>query len=256
MILVIDVGNTNVDFAFYEGKNMVKRWWRPTANSQIQTSKQIKQNKAKIEKVIISSVVPAVDQRLKRAVQRLWGIKPHFVTAENISGIRVRVRKKKEVGADRVVDALAAYKLYGGPAIIVDFGTATTFDVITANGEYLGGAIAPGISLARDALYNQTAKLPKIAIQAPKLVIGNDTESAMQSGLVYGYVAMVEGMIGRIITEFRKQKVESRKRKAGVNVIATGGLARLICKYTNIVDKIDDNLTLEGLRMIGEELDD
>lgn len=270
MLLTIDVGNSNIVFGLFNGKKLL--WVRRclTSNIQLPTSKQLRQNGTKISKVTISSVVPAIDQRLKREVQKLWGIKPHFVTAENIQGIKVKLKNKKEIGADRVVDALAAYKLYGGPVIVVDFGTATTFDVISAKGEYLGGAIAPGVLLARDALHEQTAKLPRIAIKAPRSVIGNDTLSAMQSGLVYGYVAMVEGMVERIKSKIpsdrdwisrtsgrgqtSKSQTNHKSKSPNLNpkVIATGGLARLICKESDIVDKIDDNLTLEGLRLIGE----
>jgi type III pantothenate kinase len=159
----------------------------------------------------------------------------------------MKVKKRNEVGADRVVNALAAYKLYGAPAIVIDFGTATTFDVISAKGEYWGGAIAPGINLARDALYHQTAKLPKVEIKAPRKVIGTDTVSAMQSGLVYGYVAMVEGMLQRI-------KCQMSNDKCQMKVIATGGYAPLICKYTNMVDCVDQDLTLKGLRLAGQNL--
>jgi len=208
MLLAIDVGNTNITFGLFDERKLVKQWRCLTDKLLVPSSK------FPVTSVVICSVVPSLDQRIKAKVQRLFNVKPFFVTAENITGIKVKVKNKKEVGADRVVDALAAYKLYGGPCIVVDFGTATTFDVVSAKGEYLGGAIAPGISLARDALYHQTAKLPKVEIKAPKNVIGKDTVSAMQSGLVYGYVSMVEGMI-------RKLKVE--RRALNVSVVATGG---------------------------------
>jgi len=234
MLLAIDVGNTNITFGLFDEKKLVKQWRCLTVSLRVPSSKFL------VTRVIICSVVPSLDQRLKTKVQRLFGIKPFFVTAENITGIKVKIKNKTEVGADRVVDALAAYEIYGGPCVVVDFGTATTFDVVTAQGEYIGGAIAPGIALARDALYNQTAKLPKVDIKAPKNVIGKDTVSAMQSGLVYGYVAMVEGMLQRI--------------KCQMKVIATGGYAPLICKYTDAIDCVDQDLTLKGLRLAGESL--
>lgn len=205
-------------------------------------------DKCQINEVIICSVVPDVERKLKAEIRKQLAVVPYFVTAENIPGIKVRMRKISEVGADRVVDALAAYTLYGGPCIVVDFGTATTFDVVSAKGEYLGGAIAPGISLARDALYSQTAKLPKVEIKAPRNVIGKDTVSAMQSGLVYGYVALVEGMVEKLAMAYRPIDLQAHRPK----VIATGGYAQLICKYTRVVDTIDQELTLKGLRMIGE----
>jgi type III pantothenate kinase len=166
------------------------------------------------------------------------------VNSRNIP-LKIRVKKPAEVGADRLVDALAANKLYGGPAIIIDFGTATTFDVINQDGEYLGGAIAPGILLARDTLHERTAKLPKIELKAPQSVIGRDTIEAMRSGLVFGYVAMVEGMVERMRLATRDSRLK---------VIATGGLAQLICKYTDVIDIIDDKLTLKGLRLTAELL--
>ncbi|MFH1684583.1 MAG: type III pantothenate kinase, partial [Candidatus Margulisiibacteriota bacterium] len=209
--------------------------------------------KHQVTSVIICSVVPTVNKKLSVMSYELFGIKPYFVTAENIPGLKVKFKNKKEVGADRVVDALAAFKLYGGPCIVVDFGTATTFDVISGKGEYLGGAIAPGISLARDALYNQTAKLPRVEVKAPKSVIGKDTVSAMQSGLVYGYVAMVEGMVKKLQTANYKLQGNQKPKTSKMRIIATGGYAPLICKYTKVVDTIDQELTLKGLQMIGEK---
>ena len=234
-ILTIDAGNTTVHFGLFEGKRLVKDWRIGTDRlSEYLPAGRHGQN---IRKVVVASVVPAAGKILRKQFPQAV-----FVNRQNVP-LKVRVKNPAEVGADRLVDALAAYKLYGGPAIIVDFGTATTFDVITARGEYLGGAIAPGILLARDTLHERTAKLPRIELKAPKSVIGRDTIEAMRSGLVFGYVGMVEGMVRRI-----KEKVKSKK----VKVIATGGLAKLICKYTDIVDIIDDKLTLKGLRLIAE----
>jgi len=239
MILAIDVGNTNIVFGLYRGKKLIKQWRFCVFDYKLP------QIKFEILAIIVSSVVPSFNFRLKKELKKQYGKTAYFVSAENIPGIKVALKNKKEIGADRVVDALAAYTLYKGPVIIVDFGTATTFDLVSAQGEYLGGAIAPGVNLARDALYEHAAKLPKIKIKAPKQVIGKDTVSAMQSGLVFGYVAMVEGMIGKF-------KAQSAKFKTA-KVIATGGLAPLICKYAKVVDTIDTELTLKGLRLIGEE---
>ncbi|MBU1026792.1 MAG: type III pantothenate kinase, partial [Candidatus Margulisbacteria bacterium] len=176
MILTIDIGNTCIVFGLFKGKKLVREWRFPTSKFKIPKINH------KIKAVIVASVVPGMDRKLSVELRAKGLPNPFFVTAQNVPGLKVKLKNKREIGADRVVDALAAHRLYGGPVIIVDFGTATTFDVVSSKGEYLGGAIAPGISLARDALYNQTAKLPKVEVRAPKSVIGKDTVSAMQSG--------------------------------------------------------------------------
>ncbi len=238
MILVVDLGNTNIVFGLYKGKKLVKQW-----RFSVYAFKFPK-IKSSISAIVVSNVVPSLSVKLKKGLKKHYGISAYFVTAKNIPGIKVRPKNKAEIGADRVVNALAAYTLYKGPIIIVDFGTATTFDLISAKGEYVGGAIAPGINLARNALYEHAAKLPKVKIQAPKNIIGKNTVSAMQSGLIFGYVSMVEGMV---------QKIKKQTTK-NIQVIATGGLAPLICKYTTVVDTIDTELTLKGLRIIGNAL--
>ncbi|MBN2058713.1 MAG: type III pantothenate kinase [Candidatus Saganbacteria bacterium] len=239
MILTIDLGNTNIVFGLFKGKKLIDVW-------RCRTSKlKIKNVKERIDAVIICSVVPALNNKLKSLIRRQFGLAPAFVTARNIPGLKVRLKNKREIGADRVVDALAAYELYGGPAIIVDFGTATTLDLVSSRGEYLGGVIAPGVLLARDALYERAAKLPRITVKAPKKVLGRDTVSAMQSGLVHGYVSLIEGLVARL-------KKEQGTRQC--LVVATGGLAGLICKHTDVIDRIDRHLTLKGLAMIGAEI--
>lgn len=249
MILTIDIGNTNIVFGLFNGKELIREWRFPAEKLRIPKIK------SKISAVIVASVVPSLNRKLKTEIRRQFKCNPFFVTAKNIPGLKVGLKKKGEIGADRVVNALAAYNLYGGPAIVVDFGTATTFDLISAKGEYLGGAIAPGIDLARDALYEQAAKLPRIKISAPKGIIGKDTVSAMQSGLVYGYVAMVEGMVNRIKRQITSSKFQTIPKSQNIKVIATGGLAKLICKHTKVVDRIDEKLTLKGLRMIADDLE-
>jgi type III pantothenate kinase len=234
MILAIDIGNTSVHFGIFRGKRLVREWRVATARiSKYRT----RLSAGKVRDIIVSSVVPRASKVVKR-----WFPKARFVNYKSI-GIKAKVRKPSEVGVDRLVNALAVHKLFGGPAVIVDFGTATTFDIINAKGEYLGGAIAPGILLARDTLHERTAKLPRVELKAPRQVVGRSTVEAMRSGLVYGYVAMVEGMVQRI-----KSKVKSQKSK--MKIIATGGLAKLICKYTKVVDIIDEKLTLKGLNLI------
>lgn len=243
MILTIDIGNTCTNIGIFKKNKIIKEWQVPT--HKILKYQKIKKEISKyhnIRSVIVSSVVPWADK-----IVRKWFKKAIFVNHKNI-GIKIKVKNPSEVGADRLVNALAAYKLFGGSTIVVDFGTATTFDVISAKGEYLGGAIAPGILLARDILYEKTAKLPKISIKAPRNIIGKTTLEAMRSGLVFGYVAMIEGMVQRF-----KSKIQNSKFK--IKVIATGGLAKLICKFTKVIDKIDQKLTLKGLKIIGERID-
>jgi len=234
MLLAIDVGNSTTCFGLFEKGKLKKEWlfetkrlygWEPSgAIAQLP--------------VIVSSVVPKADAILKNKL-----FKPQFVNAGNIKGLKVKVKNKKEVGADRVVNAYAAAQLYGAPAIVVDFGTATTFDIVSKKGEYLGGAIAPGILLTRDVLHERTAKLPRIEIKPPRDIIGNSTVEAMRSGLLYGYAAMVEGMLMRF-----KAKLGGK-----VNVVATGGMSKLIGKYARGIDIIDEKLTLKGLNLIWQK---
>lgn len=228
MLLAIDIGNTNIVFGLFKGKKLVKTWRFPTYKYSLPQIKGL-------EQVIVCSVVPKIDRSIKLKLKKKYGVDAYFVNANNIP-LKIKLKNKKEIGADRVVDAYAALKLYGAPVIVVDFGTATTFDVVDEKGSYVGGLIAPGVYMARDALYLKTAKLPKVEIKKPKLLIGNDTVSAMQSGLYYGYIALVEGMINKL----KKAKV-----------VATGGLAGLICKGTRVIDTIDKDLTLKGLYLIG-----
>lgn len=241
MLLAIDLGNTNVVFGLFRNRRLIREWRYPTKKFRVPKIR------SKVRAVVVASVVPCLNRKLKSRIRREFGCPSFWVTAKNIPGLWVRPKNKREIGADRVVDALAALTLYKGPLVVVDFGTATTFDAISTRGEYLGGAIAPGVVLARDALYEQAAKLPRVKISAPKGVIGKNTVSAMQSGLVYGYVAMVEGMVKRMKSEILNPKSETK-------VIATGGLSKLICKYTKVVDKIDTRLTLKGLQIIGERI--
>jgi len=244
LLLAIDIGNTSVNFGLFRGEKLVKEWRIPTRIPPLPLGEGSRLKGVSgegLRRVIVSSVVPRANRVIKN-----WFPKAKFVNHKNI-GIKVKVRKPSEVGVDRLVNALAASKLYGCPAIVIDFGTATTFDVVSAKGEYLGGVIAPGILLSRDILHERTAKLPKIKIAAPKRVIGNDTISAMQSGLVYGYVAMVEGMVQRIKCQMSNVPPLADQ----IKVVATGGLAKLICKHTGVVDIIDTKLTLKGLRLLG-----
>jgi type III pantothenate kinase len=197
----------------------------------------------KIRRVIIASVVPPLDPVLHEMVSTYFSLKPHFVTHEN-AGIPVLYDDPREVGADRIVNAVAVIHKYGKPAIVVDFGTATTFDAITSDGEYRGGVIAPGIVISAEALYEHAAKLPRIEIQKPPNVIGSSTTGSMQSGLFYGYVALVDGIIVRM------------KKELGANsrVIGTGGQAPFISQETKSIEIVDPNLTLDGLQLVAAHL--
>ena len=239
MLLVIDVGNTATTFGLFQGIKLRKVWRVATAKLGTKGLRGLKG----IKEVIIGSVVPKASKTLKRRFPKAKFVNYHDV------GLKVKLKKPAEVGIDRLVNALATIKMYGAPAIIVDFGTATTFDVVSARGEYLGGAIAPGIMLSRDILHERTAKLPKVDIKTPRSVVGRSTVEAMQSGLVLGYVAMVEGMISRIKSSRYPCLPAGRALPVtrSLKVIATGGLARLICKQTDVIDIIDDDLTLYGL---------
>jgi len=251
MILVLDVGNTNIVLGVFERKKLV-RSWRISTNKDKTADEygiQIRVlfhyaniSHEDIEAIVISSVVPPVMHALEGMAVKYFGVKPLVVGPGVKTGMPIKYDNPKEVGADRIVNAIAALELYGGPLIIVDFGTATTFDAISKNGEYLGGAIAPGIGISTEALYTRAAKLPRIELIKPKTVIGKDTVSSMQSGIIFGFVGQTDGIITRI------------KREMGgkVYVVATGGLAELISMESGHVDKVNVNLTLEGLRIIYE----
>jgi type III pantothenate kinase len=245
MFLTVDIGNTTTRFGVFQGKTLRKTWIVKTADLNIwKPDKKIMQIKT-----IIASVVPKADKVLRKKLPQVVFIKPG-----RFKRMRIRIRNRKEVGADRVVNAYAAWKLYGAPAIVVDFGTATTFDIISKKGEYLGGAIAPGILLTRDVLHERTAKLPRIEIQAPRKIIGDSTKEAMRSGLLYGYVALVEGMLSRFKKVLGPRRARSSRPRSYVRVVGTGGLAKLIGKYAKGIDIIDQDLTLKGLREIANEL--
>lgn len=245
MLLAIDVGNTSIHAGLFDGNRLAKeKRWSTEGISGDRGIRDWGLGNKDIRQVIVASVVPKADKVIRKLFPQAV-----LVDHKNI-GIKIKVKKPSEVGADRLVNALAAHTLYKGPAIIVDFGTATTFDVINAKGEYLGGAIAPGILLARDTLHARTAKLPRIEIKAPRNVIGKDTIEAMESGLVLGYASLVEGMIDRIKKELRTHYA-LRVTRYKIKVIATGGLAPLICQQTAVIDRIDELLTLKGLILVG-----
>ena len=204
-----------------------------------------------VNSIIIASVVPPVESVLREVCERYFHVKPIFVEPGIKTGMPILVDNPTELGADRLVNGVAAFARYGGPCIVVDFGTATTFDVISGKGEYIGGAIAPGIGLSAEALFARAARLYRVDIKKPARVIGTSTVACLQSGLYYGYAGLVDGILDRMLIE-----LSARERSAGepvpVKVIATGGLARMVAAESKHIATIDDFLTLEGLRLIYE----
>jgi len=188
----------------------------------------------------VSSVVPPLDSTLREVCERYFGCRPLFIEPGVKTGMPVLVDNPAEVGADRIVNGVAAFEKYGGPVVVVDFGTATTFDVISERGEYLGGAISPGLGISADALVQRTAKLPRVEIKPPQCVIGTNTVTHLQSGLYYGYLGLVDGILQRILDELGRP----------AKVVATGGLAPLIGPGSRFISEVDDLLTLDGLRII------
>jgi type III pantothenate kinase len=249
MIFVFDIGNTNIVLGVYD-KEELKHHWRIETNrykTEDEYGMIIKSlfdhvglTFSDIDGIIISSVVPPIMFSLERMCQKYFHLKPLVVGPGTKTGLNIKYDNPKEVGADRIVNAVAAIHEYGSPLIIVDFGTATTFCYINEHKQYMGGAIAPGINIATEALYSKAAKLPRIEIARPEGVIGKNTVSAMQSGILFGYVGQVEGIVKRMKAESNLQP----------KVIATGGLANLIAKESNIIDEVDPFLTLKGLQLI------
>jgi type III pantothenate kinase len=251
MLLTIDVGNTNITLGLYKGKELGPRWRLATVHDRmpdeygLQFVGLLAHSGYKIEDVqgiCLASVVPPLTGKMIEACRVYIDHEPLVVDAGVKTGVRVRYDDPKAVGADRIVDAAAVQALYGGPACVVDFGTATTFDAISAEGDYLGGAIAPGIGIAAEALFLRTAKLPRVDLQRPPAAIGRNTVHSMQSGLLFGYVGLVEGMVSR----FRQELGSSMK------AIATGGLAEIVARETSVIQIIAPWLTLDGLRLIWE----
>lgn len=247
MLLAIDVGNTNMTFAAFSGKSLVKEWRIATSASRTAEEYGVWLSHAMaiddlrtgdINNVIIGTVVPGALFNLKGLCKRYFNCSPLVIGEPNVNiGMTPQIDNPKEAGADRLVDAVAAHSKYGGPLIVIDFGTATTLDVVDSNGNYSGGIIAPGVNLSLDALHSAAAKLPRIAVERPENVIGKNTIECMQSGIYWGYISMVEGLIDRMQAEFG----------GGLKTVATGGLASLFARGTDSIDHIDKDLTLSGL---------
>ena len=251
MLLCIDIGNTNIMLGLYENETLGPHWRLATDHERMPDEFAVQflnllayaqVQPAQISGVAIASGVPTLTTRWCEVCNRYLNIDPLVVNSSMETGLTILYDSPASVGADRIVDAMAAYRLYGGPLCIVDFGTATTFEAITARGEYLGGAIAPGIGIAADALAQRAARLPKVDIARPPAAIGRNTVHAMQSGLFFGYVSLIEGMVARFKSELG----------AETRVIATGGLAPIMADATQAIDVVTPWLTLDGLRMIYE----
>lgn len=250
MLLVLDVGNTNTTLGLYEG-DQLKFNWRLTSERHrtvdeygimCRTLLQLAGlDSSAITALAISSVVPMLNFTLHKMAEVYFNLEPLFVTSAN-AGMTVLYDDPREVGADRVVNAVAAFEKYGGPCIIVDFGTATTFDAISGAGEYLGGIIYPGIQISADALFQRAARLRNTDIRRPDKLIGTTPAQSIQSGLYYGNIALVDGVLERMIEELGE----------GTRIIATGGLAPLISRGSRLIEAVEANITLEGIRLVYE----
>ena len=251
MLLVIDIGNTNTSLGVFDGEKLVANWRLTTARERTGDEWGVHTRNLfalagldfkSIDAIAIASVVPPLNFTLKRMAEVYFQVTPLFVDHTTETGVPILYQPPADVGADRIVDAVAAIHKYGAPCIVVDFGTATTFDAINATGEYLGGVITPGITISSDALFERAAKLPRVEIKRPKKVIGSATVEAMQSGLYHGYIGLVDGILQKMIDELG----------GAPRVIATGGLAPLIAKGSEFIEAVDETLTLEGLRLVYE----
>lgn len=257
MLLVIDVGNTNTVLGVFEpkssdaanGRRLIAHWRVTTVKSQtvdeygVLFRNLFAMNGLEVSCVqgtVISSVVPPLDTTLREMCERYFQTKPLFIEPGVKTGMPVHYDNPAEVGADRIVNSVAAFEKYGGPCIVVDFGTATTFDVVSPKGEYMGGVITPGIGISADALFSRTARLPRVDIRKPARVLATNTVNSLQSGLYYGYIGLLDGILERLIAEIG----------GTATVVATGGLASLMSGGSKYIREVDDFLTLEGLRII------
>lgn len=253
MLLAIDIGNTNITLGIWDGQAWQSEWRLQTDSERTADEFGILLlgllNRARLENAvraaIIASVVPRLTATFIQVCEQVMGLQPHVVTATSDSGIVIRTDNPAEVGADRIVNAVAAFARFQGPCIVVDMGTATTFDVVSSRQELLGVVITPGLRLAADALVNRAAQLAHVPLQAPPQTIGTNTVHAIQSGLIFGYAALVEGMTRRLLAEHPDHD-------QAITVIGTGGLIQLIAPYAPVIEHVDPWLTLTGLRVIHE----
>lgn len=250
MILTMDIGNTNIKAGVFEGETLIG-YWRVSTNTMYTSDEygilltnlfaHSGLRLQSVEGIMISSVVPTINYTIEHMCQDYFECEAKFLVPGMKTGINIRYENPRELGSDRIANAVAVHEIYGGPCIFIDFGTATTYGVLSGKGEFLGGAIGPGLKLTSDALVNRAAKLPRIELVTPPTVIGRTTVSNIQSGIIYGYIGSVEGV------------VRGMKRELGmdnVRVIATGGMAHMVAQASDVIDEIDRMLTIKGLRMI------
>lgn len=251
MLLALDAGNTNVTIGVFQGKRLTQRWRLRTVHDQTADEWGILLRNlfaldglslSDIDGIIVASVVPPINSRLGEMTRRYFARDPIFVTSETDTGLTIAYDHPAEVGADRIVNGVAAFTQYGGPCVVVDLGTAITFDVVSAKGEYLGGMICPGIGISIEALFNRTSRLPLVDFRRPEKLIGTNTVGSIQSGLYYGMVGMIDGILERLIALLGPQ----------TKTVATGGQAEMIVNASRFLRKSDADLTLEGLRLIWE----
>ncbi|MBM4446643.1 MAG: type III pantothenate kinase [Chloroflexi bacterium] len=251
MLLAVDVGNTNMTVGIFDGSKLKATWRVATgvhrmpdeyASLMLNLFERQGISASKITDAILCSVVPPLVGVFEEMCRRYLKVAPLVIEAGVKTGVRISMDNPREVGADRIVNAVAAHALYGGPVIVIDLGTATTFDVVSEEGDYLGGAIAPGIAIATEALFARTAVLPRVELTHPKRAIGRNTVAAMQSGIVFGYAGLIEGIVTRI-----QQELGGKAK-----VVATGGYAELLARETPVIEEVNPDLTLIGLRLIYE----
>lgn len=251
MLLALDIGNTNITLGVFNGERLAATWRLSTDHARMQDEYSVTLTQLlhmrgltvnDVDAVALCSVVPPLTPTFVELCRGFFGIEPLVVGAGTRTGIRILYDNPRDVGADRIVDAAAAMKLYGGPVIVVDLGTATVFDAVTADGDYLGGAIVTGMSIAHDALFSNTSQLRRVELVSPETAIGRNTIHAIQSGIVLGYADLVRGMVARF----------DRELGGGAKVVATGGMAHIIEKEAGVFDDVNPDLTLTGLRLIHE----
>lgn len=250
MLLVVDIGNTNITLGIFKGEKLLGRFRMTTKLPRtsdeygIFICELLKQKEifpAQVEGVVISSVVPNIMYSFENGIKKYLNLCPMVIGVGTRTGLKISTANPSEIGADRIVDAVGAYELYGGPVIVIDFGTATTYDVISSNGSFLAGITSPGIQMSANALWKDTARLPEIEIKKPSSILARDTVSSMQAGLVYGYIGQTEYII---------RKVKEELGILQIRVVATGGLGKIICKETDAIEIYDSDLTLKGLRIL------
>ena len=265
MLLALDVGNTNTVLGLYrldgEKPELAAHWRVTTHRTQtvdeygvffVNLFEMHGMAPSQVTHIIIASVVPPVDSTLRQVCESYFHIEPMFVEPGIKTGMPMLIDNPTELGADRLADSIAAFERYGGPCIVVDFGTATKFEVISARGEYMGGAIAPGLGLSADALFNRAARLSRVDIKRPAKVIGTNTVGHLQSGLYFGYIGLVDGILERIIAELKQAGSKQHEPAEQPRIVATGGLARMIAEDSRYIHEIDEWLTIEGLRILFE----